>query len=268
MGPSANFPRAFAGKDYTATNDTNISAGRSSWKFGVRVNRAEQFVQQAFSRGGQASFANVTAFLQGLPNFTRAPSPGSSNSKTLTYTSIGVYAQDDFKVSDRLTLNLGVRVYEPQTRYKEKFGRESAIRNILTDAEATLGPMFRNNTLDDISPRLGFAWDVLRKRQDRRARRGRASLRPGQHGDAAGAGGRGNPSVLVAQPRRQRALHRTVRVASRRVAASASNQRLRPGSTQYVALQRRRGAGAVRQHGADGGLRGLTRDQSDQDGGG
>src|ERR1700704_2955558 len=65
IGPSANFPRAFAGKDYTASNDTNVSAGRSSWKFGVRVNRAEQFVQQAFSRGGQASFADVKTFLQG-----------------------------------------------------------------------------------------------------------------------------------------------------------------------------------------------------------
>ncbi len=159
MGPSANFPRAFAGKEYTASNDTNISAGRSSWKFGVRVNRVEQFVQQAFSRGGQASFANVTAFLLGMPNFTRAPSPGSSNSKTLTYTAFGVYAQNDFKASDRLTLNLGLR-YEPQTRYKEKFGRESAIRNILTDPAATLGPMFKNNTLRDVSPRFGFAWDV------------------------------------------------------------------------------------------------------------
>src|SRR4029077_14924643 len=109
LGPSANFPRACAGKANAATNDTNISAGRSSWKFGVRVNRAEQFVQQAFSRGGQASFADVKAFLQGLPNFTRAPSPGSFNSKTLTFTTVGVYAQNDFKVSERLTLNLGLR---------------------------------------------------------------------------------------------------------------------------------------------------------------
>ena len=65
IGASANFPRAFAGKDYTVTHDTNVFAGRSSWKFGVRVNRAEQFVQQAFSRGGQASFADVNGIPAG-----------------------------------------------------------------------------------------------------------------------------------------------------------------------------------------------------------
>src|SRR5439155_14234697 len=90
LGPSANFPRAFAGKEYTASNDTNDSAGRSSWKFGVRVNRPQQFVQQAFSRGGQVSFADVTAFLQGLPNFTRASTPASFNSNTLTFTTVGL----------------------------------------------------------------------------------------------------------------------------------------------------------------------------------
>src|SRR5262249_370028 len=56
MGPSANFPRAFAGKEYTVSNDTNVSAGRSSWKFGVRVNRAEQFLQQAVCGGWSSQF--------------------------------------------------------------------------------------------------------------------------------------------------------------------------------------------------------------------
>src|SRR5207249_11687349 len=80
LGPSANFPRAFAGKEYTASNDTNVSAGRASRKFGVRGNRPQQFVQQAFSRGGQASFADVTTFLRGLSNVTRGPSPSPLNS--------------------------------------------------------------------------------------------------------------------------------------------------------------------------------------------
>lgn len=159
LGPSGTFPRAFAASQWTFSNDTNISAGRSAWKFGVRVNRTEQFLQQSFQRGGQVSFANVTAFLQGLPNFITAPAPGSSNSKTLDFWTFGVYAQNDFELSDNLTLNLGLR-YEPQTQYREKFGRESAVRNPMTDSAATLGPMFRNNSLKNISPRFGFAWDV------------------------------------------------------------------------------------------------------------
>src|SRR5437870_1039399 len=91
LGPSANFPRAFAGKDYTATNDTNISVGRSSWKFGVRVNRVEHFVQQAFSRCAQSSIYTVSTFAHELPNFMRQLSPGSSNPKTLKYTASIVY---------------------------------------------------------------------------------------------------------------------------------------------------------------------------------
>ena len=159
LGPSGTYPRAFAGKQYSVSNDTNVSAGRSSWKFGVRVRRMEQFVQQSFSRGGQASFANVTAFNEGFFNFTRAPTEGSFTDKTLGFTQIGGYLQNDFRATDTLTLNLGVR-YEPNTRYKELNGRESAVRDLLTDSMATLGPMFKNNSLGNVSPRVGFAWDV------------------------------------------------------------------------------------------------------------
>ena len=159
LGPNGTLPRAFEQKLWSFSNDMNITRGRSALKLGALVNRHEQFLQQSFQRGGQANFANVAGFLQGVPTFLSAPSSGSFNSKTFNFFSFGLYAQDDLRVSDRVTLNLGLR-YEPQTQYKEKFGRESAVRNVLTDSEATLGPMLLNNSLGNISPRLGFAWDV------------------------------------------------------------------------------------------------------------
>ena len=159
IGPNGTLPRAFEQKLWSFSSDMNITAGRSALKLGALVNRHEQFLQQSFQRGGQASFANVANFLAGTPNFLTAPSQGSFNSKTFNFFSFGLYAQNDLRISDRLTLNLGLR-YEPQTQYKEKFGRESAVRDVLNDTEATPGPMLLNNSLGNISPRLGFAWDV------------------------------------------------------------------------------------------------------------
>jgi outer membrane receptor protein involved in Fe transport len=159
LGPSANLPRAFEQRLWSFADDVNVTAGRSAWKFGVQVNRHNQYLQQSFQRGGQVTFANVAAFLNGTANFITAPSLGSFNAKTFDLYTFGLYAQNDLKVSRRLTLNLGLR-YEPQTSYKEKFGRESAVRNLLTDNDATHGRMLLNNSKRNVSPRLGFAWDV------------------------------------------------------------------------------------------------------------
>ena len=224
IGPSGTLPRAFEQQLWSLSNDTNMTRGRSSWKFGVRINRYEQFVQQSFQRGGQPSFANVTTFLQGLPNFITAPSQGSFNAKTFILYGYGLYVQNDLKVRNNLTLNLGLR-YEPHSQYKEKFGRSSAVRNILTDPQATLGPLFKNNSLEDISPRLGFAWDV--RGDGKTAVRGAAArLYDGANlGYRAGTVGVRDSSVLGVQPRRQpRLLHRAVYAASRGVWPIAANR--------------------------------------------
>jgi carboxypeptidase family protein len=71
------------------------------------------------------------------------------------WTSVGIYFQDDFHPTNRLTLNLGLR-YELQAGpYSNDFQ---------TPVLAALGPLGYNNqrSLDtnNLGPRLGFAWDV------------------------------------------------------------------------------------------------------------
>jgi hypothetical protein len=76
----------------------------------------------------------------------------------LRQTVFGFYGQDDFRVRDNLTLNLGLR-YEPTTVPTEKYNRLANLVN-LTDATQRLGsPYFQNPTLRNFSPRLGFVWD-------------------------------------------------------------------------------------------------------------
>jgi hypothetical protein len=67
------------------------------------------------------------------------------------------YLQDDWRVSDRLTVNLGVR-WEPYTIPTEVNNKIANLRSI-SDKQGTLGgPYWENKSKGDIGPRLGFAW--------------------------------------------------------------------------------------------------------------
>ena len=59
-----------------------------------------------------------------------------------------------------LTFNLGLR-YEFTNTVTEVNGHGASFRNIATDAAPTVGPPFKNPSLHNFSPRLGFAWDVF-----------------------------------------------------------------------------------------------------------
>lgn len=72
-----------------------------------------------------------------------------------------VFAQDDWKVSDRVTLNLGVR-YEYLSNPAERHGRQSNFD--LTTGRLVLASgsndSLTNTDKTNFSPRLGLAWDI------------------------------------------------------------------------------------------------------------
>ena len=104
----------------------------------------------------------------------RIPAPNKANAyRHYTTHDYAVFAQDDWKVTTRLTLNLGLRW--------ERFGAPSETHNIIsqftnlsgcniaTDATciraARVGPVSRmwNTQNHDFGPRIGFAWDPIGK---------------------------------------------------------------------------------------------------------
>ncbi|MBM3802809.1 MAG: TonB-dependent receptor [Acidimicrobiia bacterium] len=171
---------------YQFGNTTNLIRGKHLMKFGVDLRRTRIDAQNgtsgggAFSFGAQFSRVGFADFLLGLPtSFTQ-------NAPVIQYrlaSEDDFFFQDDFKVSQRLTLNLGLR-FEPRVPAREKNGwlgtfrpgqKSTRFKNapvgIVYPGDAGIPDGTYNSDLNNLAPRFGFAWDVKGD--------GRTSLRGG-----------------------------------------------------------------------------------------
>jgi len=71
----------------------------------------------------------------------------------------GIYLQDDFKVTQRLTLNLGLR-YEAISNPREVNGKMANLLNLSDPAPTVLKDSFFSVAKKDFQPRVGFAWGL------------------------------------------------------------------------------------------------------------
>jgi hypothetical protein len=146
------------------------TTGRHLIKAGALGERyRDNMVNPTFSLGIQ-TFGGLRDFLLGVPTrFIGLPAGGALD-RYWRFTLFGFYLQDDFRVSSRFTLNMGIR-YEFSTMPKDIYGRDSALPNLATDTAPTVGQLYRNPTFLNVMPRAGFAWDIFGT--------GRTSLRGG-----------------------------------------------------------------------------------------
>jgi outer membrane receptor protein involved in Fe transport len=148
---------------YTLSDDVNWIRGKHAFKFGVLLNRFNESSQATNSFNGQIIYNTLAQFLQGDPGdpggqVEFAPTFATEN-RDFIFNTYGLYAQDDWRVKPRLTVNLGLR-YEFMNTPHELNHRESRQINDFTD-DFTLGPVIQNNTLRDFSPRVGLAYDLF-----------------------------------------------------------------------------------------------------------
>lgn len=145
---------------YTFSDDVNWNKGRHAMKFGVLVNHFNDYFNALSNERGGISFPDLAGFLAGLPSHYEAVTPGSLLTRNYTFNTVGFYGQDDFRVTQRLTLNLGLR-YEFFTTPTEIHGNNYRFLNVQTDTASSQGPIMRNPSFKNFSPRVGFAWDVF-----------------------------------------------------------------------------------------------------------
>jgi hypothetical protein len=165
-GPYAEFgsvnaaPTTFNKQNiYTLSDDVNWTRGKHAFKFGILLNRFNEGSQATNSFNGQLQYNQFSDFLQALPTVVEFAPTFATENRDFIFNTYGFYGQDDWRVTQRLTLNLGLR-WEFMNTPHELNHRESRQINDFADP-FTLGPVIQNNSLHNLSPRVGLAYDLF-----------------------------------------------------------------------------------------------------------
>lgn len=170
VGDTATLPIDRAANTYQVADTLSYVAGAHLLKTGAEVRRiqhngiADLLARGSLSFSGMLSGSGVGDLLLGYPTFGLQSQP--NNTQTLRYTASAGFFQDDWKVTPRLTVNLGLR-YEYDTPPVDPTNRMS-ILNLSTRQLSVVGSdgLSRSGTRPDrnnLAPRLGFAWSATDK---------------------------------------------------------------------------------------------------------
>ena len=158
LGVDNGAPRIYTYNNFQEGDDLTWVKGRHSVKMGVDVKRIQDNETTESNGRGNYTFLDIPTFFAAIPSRFDALTPGQSGYRGIRETLFGAYIQDDFKVSPRLTLNLGLR-YEFLTDPTEVNGKMANLFNI-SDLKTTPEDRFVSISKKDFEPRVGFAWQA------------------------------------------------------------------------------------------------------------
>lgn len=157
LGGASNYPKFYGWNVFQWSNNLTYTKGSHSIKTGFEAKRYQINMDSCSQCSGNYTFDTLERFLAARPRSFSGLIPGLDTVRYIRWSTFGMFLQDDWKITGRFALNLGLR-YDFMTLPFEKFGKMSNWRHAL-DPGPTLGPLFRNPTLKNFQPRIGFAWD-------------------------------------------------------------------------------------------------------------
>jgi Carboxypeptidase regulatory-like domain/TonB-dependent Receptor Plug Domain len=169
LGPPTTVPFYLYPNRFTLANDMFWSKGKHNIYVGMDVTRVLHFTYAPFQLGGSWTFQGLTGFLQGTPQLLNAVTPGAEDAaRDIRELYLTPYINDEWRVSSRLTLNMGLRyqfVSNPTERRNMIFSIVNApfgdSRDALKGFQRTSNVFLNNPSTRNFDPRFGFAWDVF-----------------------------------------------------------------------------------------------------------
>src|SRR5580692_2610221 len=158
VGPYSLAPSSYAQNIYQLIDNLSYIRGKHTFKFGVEGRNYISPTNNLPRARGEWDYATLNSFINDLvPDGGNGALRGAGTGSTAdNYHGVYWFVQDDWKVTSRLTLNLGLR-YEysgvPRDEAKQAL---NAIAN-----DPAVGLIFRKPKADtnNFGPHLGFAWD-------------------------------------------------------------------------------------------------------------
>ena len=147
---------------FTQNDDVIWTKGSHTIKFGAKLRNQRMTYLTTNQYNGNWAFNSLALFLAGSPqSVTYAPIGGSNGRRHYRDTALAPYVQDDWKVSNRLTINIGLR-YEWQTNPSEA---DNLLHNVINPPFGNFAPVpnafVTNPAKNNWDPRFGFAYDVF-----------------------------------------------------------------------------------------------------------
>jgi Carboxypeptidase regulatory-like domain/TonB dependent receptor len=170
LGSWHNRPQQFANQYYDIQDSVSYLSGKHSYKFGVEfanidlTNAIYDTGRGLIAFNGGNLFGGTSSpledFYAGLPSKGQLLA-GNANREE-KWQSYAGFAQDDWRVTPKLTLNLGLRYsyVSPMQEVNGLWGNFNPTQGLVQQG---VGNTLYPSDFKDFSPRAGFAWDVTGK---------------------------------------------------------------------------------------------------------
>jgi hypothetical protein len=158
VGPNSLAPQSYGQNIYQLVDNLSYIRGKHTFKFGVEGRNYISPSDVLARSRGEWDYATLNSFINDMvPDGANGALRGAGSGFVAdNYSGIYSFIQDDWKITPRLTLNLGIR-YEYTTVPRDE--AKQAL-NAISDDPA-IGLFFRKPKADtnNIGPHIGFAWD-------------------------------------------------------------------------------------------------------------
>lgn len=171
LGGALQLPFNTTQNRYSEGDDVTWTKGIHNVRMGASVSRLQSNTYMPFFDGGQWNFTGLSKgqgpfpLLGGVPAVLLYVPQGSYPNRDFRDTELTPYAQDDWKVTSKLTLNLGLR-WEFVTNPSDAHNQLYYVTNVATAVKPfythLTNSMANNPAWHNFDPRIGLAFDPFK----------------------------------------------------------------------------------------------------------